>query len=71
MEKADGESALKDFNEVLRIDPKNSTAYKNRSLLYDQQGRKLLWRAVDDWKQAGDDSYGPYFKRIVDFLMEE
>src|SRR5581483_10108210 len=46
----DFDNAIREFNEAIRIDPKNATAYKHRG---DAWKRKFDWdRAIQDYNQA-------------------
>lgn len=42
--------AMADYNQAIKIDPKNAYAYNNRGLAFERRGERK--RAIDDYRQA-------------------
>ena len=51
------DKALADFNEVIRLDPKDAKAYHNRGIAYEKKGDKA--KAEADLEQAKKLGYKP------------
>jgi len=51
------DKAIADFNEAIRLDPKDPQAYQNRGIAYEKKGEKA--KAEEDFAQAKKLGYKP------------